>query len=259
MRSDITDRDARAPGEGPVPVPDGFRIIAHRGASAYAPENTLPAFSRAFEMGTNEIELDVQLSSDGVPMVCHDRVLDRFGHHGVRVFETRAEVLQELDMGAWFSPEWKSVHMPTLDEVLARFGSQPVYHIEVKEPSQGIEERIFATVQARGLSDKTFITSFHYSSLRMIHNRWPAMRLGWLIRAPGISAERIGLAAHIGCSQLCPPAQGLSSEGVRSAKRLVEEVRAHHVRTMEDAWHVVQTGCDGLTVNHPDWLRRQSR
>ena len=71
----------------PIWVPEAFRVIAHRGSSAYAPENTLPAFKLAREMGVGEVELDVQLAIDGVVVLCHDLVLTRYGHGDVVVEE----------------------------------------------------------------------------------------------------------------------------------------------------------------------------
>ena len=88
----------------PVRVPVGFRIIAHRGASGYAPENTLAAFRLAERMGVTEIELDVQFSKDRQLVICHDPVLDRYGYPGLRVADSTLDELLTLDMGSWFSP-----------------------------------------------------------------------------------------------------------------------------------------------------------
>jgi len=63
----------------PISVPENFRIIAHRGASAYAPENSAAAFKLAYEMGINEFEMDTQICNDGIVILCHDKTLDRYG------------------------------------------------------------------------------------------------------------------------------------------------------------------------------------
>src|SRR5690554_737210 len=88
----------------PVTVPSNFRIIAHRGASAYAPENTLPAFDLALRMGRPQVELDAQLSTDGQVVLCHDTTLARYGHGAQTVEALDWATLSNLDMGAWFSP-----------------------------------------------------------------------------------------------------------------------------------------------------------
>ncbi|RIK34981.1 MAG: hypothetical protein DCC57_23815, partial [Chloroflexi bacterium] len=117
----------------PIPVPAAFRIIAHRGASAYAPENTLPAFDLARAMGVTEVELDAQLTTDGQIALCHDGTLARYGH-GPRAVETLAwPDLADLDMGAWFSPHlFGGTRMMTLPQLFDTYGAAFVYHVEIK-------------------------------------------------------------------------------------------------------------------------------
>ena len=88
----------------PIVVPSSFRIIAHRGASGYAPENTLSSLLLAERMGASEVELDVRFSKDEKLMICHDESLDRFGYPETRVGDRMATDLATLDMGSWFSP-----------------------------------------------------------------------------------------------------------------------------------------------------------
>ena len=88
----------------PVHVRRGFRIIAHRGASGYAPENTMIAFQLAERMGATEFELDVQFSKDKQVVICHDSVLTRYGHSDLRLADLTLSELLKLDMGSWFSP-----------------------------------------------------------------------------------------------------------------------------------------------------------
>src|SRR5690554_4570511 len=117
----------------PIPVPPHFRIIAHRGASAYAPENTHAAFSLTKRMGVTEGELDTQLTLDGTIALCHDGTLERYGH-GPRVVEQMewAE-LAELDMGSWFSPFlFGGERMITLDDLFATYSTDFTYHVEIK-------------------------------------------------------------------------------------------------------------------------------
>ena len=107
----------------PILVPPAFRIIAHRGASAYAPENSMAAFTLAQKMGIREIELDTQLTPDGVVALCHDRTLARYGHGAQVMEEMNWADLAALDMGAWFSPYlFGGERMITLEQLLARYG-----------------------------------------------------------------------------------------------------------------------------------------
>ena len=102
-----------APGSLDYPL-----VIAHRGGSVVAPENTLEAFRRAIDSGADAIELDVRLTKDGHLAVIHDRRVDRTtSGTGVIGRLTLAEI-KELDAGSWFGPDFKSARVPTLDEVV---------------------------------------------------------------------------------------------------------------------------------------------
>ncbi|MCB0334401.1 MAG: hypothetical protein KDD55_12925, partial [Bdellovibrionales bacterium] len=114
----------------PISVPEHFRIIAHRGASAYAPENTALAFHLAQEIGCGEVELDVQLCADGIPVLCHDRSLEKYGYGNRLIEEMTSQEFLELDMGKWFSPHlFSDTPGLTLVQLFAAFSSSFVYHI----------------------------------------------------------------------------------------------------------------------------------
>ena len=117
----------------PVRVPETFRTIAHRGASGYAPENTMAAFMLAAQMAATEIELDIQFSKDNQLMICHDPELSRYGHPGKHVLALTRDELQVLDMGAWFAGgKYAGETMPTLDQLFEKFATQFTYHVEIK-------------------------------------------------------------------------------------------------------------------------------
>src|SRR5262245_34742321 len=123
--------------------------VAHRGASARAPENTLAAFREAIRLGADAIELDVQLSADGVPMVIHDLTVDRTtnGHGSVASFASRD--LRRLDAGAWYSSRFRGERIPTLEEALECARGRCGLNIEIKElPGAGRRSR-----RARGAAD----------------------------------------------------------------------------------------------------------
>lgn len=99
----------------PFPLP---AIIAHRGASSAAPENTLAAFRRAADEGAAWIECDVKLTADGRPIIFHDDTLDRTTDGGGVVDDYTLDVIGALDAGGWFSPEFRGEPVPTLEEML---------------------------------------------------------------------------------------------------------------------------------------------
>ena len=241
----------------PIRVPRDFRIIAHRGASGYAPENTMASFRLAASMGVREIEFDLQMTKDGHMVVVHDPVLDRYGHSGVCVAETTLRDLKRLDMAAWFGDSrYRGERMPAADELFETFGRRFVYHAEIKAPSRPLAERLADDLTRYGLSDAAVVTSFDFDILVAFRGLAPEQPVGWLVRDGGFTAANVERAASAGFHQFCPGAAEVTPDRVAAAKRLVAEVRAHGVRTREDAARAVRAGCDGMTVNWPDWLSR---
>jgi len=125
-------------------------IIAHRGVSAETPENTMSAFRKAIEYGCPFIELDVQLSKDGVPVVVHDPHLKRTSDVGsdVTVQELTLDQIKQLDAGSWFSEEFRGERIPTLKEVLEMKRGPTGLMIEIKTPKSGEEKKLVETVVA---------------------------------------------------------------------------------------------------------------
>jgi glycerophosphoryl diester phosphodiesterase len=248
----------------PITVPAGFHTIAHRGASAYAPENTAAAFALAARMGVIEVELDTQLTRDGQIALVHDATLARYGH-GPRVVEdlTWAE-LAALDMGAWFSPFlFAGEAMITLDDLFATYGDRLIYHVEIKGRAAGLPAAVYNTIQQHRLTGRCVITSFSYDALVATRALTDELPLGWLVRR--IDAETLVKAKAIGLAQLCPNAAQVSAAQVALARQAVREVRAWGLNG--DSTHtqsadvialigqVVEAGCDGMTLNWPDWVR----
>lgn len=248
----------------PIPVPDSFRIIAHRGASAYAPENTAAAFQLAVAMGVTEIETDVQLTVDGVVVLCHDATLARYGH-GEWVVESMSwPELAALDMGAWFSPHlYGSECMWTLRDLFEGFGEQLTYHIELKGRASGLAAATHQLMTAYGLGDRCIITSFAYDSLVAMRRQDASLRLGWLVQE--LNADVLDQARALHLFQLCPRADRVSKMTVTEARTVVTEVRAwgllgetvrgQSTEVVALIQQVLDAGCDGMTINWPDWVR----
>lgn len=98
------------------------RLIAHRGASGYAPENTLEAFELAAKQGGSWVELDVQLTKDLVPIVCHDEGLLRLAHVDTPVCELTLDEIKQLEVGSWFDQYFSGIEIPTFEETLQSLG-----------------------------------------------------------------------------------------------------------------------------------------
>jgi glycerophosphoryl diester phosphodiesterase len=250
----------------PIPVPAKFRIIAHRGASAYAPENTHAAFALAERMGVTEVELDTQLTLDGEIALCHDSTLERYGHGPLVVEEVQWSELAALDMGSWFSPFlFAGEQMITLDNLFATYDKNFTYHVEIKGKAAGLPAAVHGCIQQRNLRDHCIITSFAYESLVAMRALDADIRLGWLVQA--IDANTIAQAKALGLFQLCPVAKAVSAEQVEQARRVVSEVRAwglqgesvsrYNAELIALIHRVADCGCDGMTINWPDWVSHQ--
>lgn len=251
----------------PIAVPDHFRIIAHRGASAYAPENTHAAFALTARMGVTEVELDTQLTLDGEIALCHDATLERYGH-GPRLVEQMAwHELADLDMGSWYSPFLHAgERMITLDDLFTAYGSAFTYHVEIKGKAVGLPSAVHECIQYHHLREHCFITSFRYDALVAMRRLDADLPLGWLVQQ--IDDGIVAKAEAIQLYQLCPRASLVTPEQVTLARTVAKEVRAwglqgestenHSAELMRLIHHVVDCGCDGMTINWPDWMRHSN-
>jgi len=195
------------------------RIIAHRGASANAPENTLAAFRLAIESGAEGVEFDVQLSRDGIPVVIHDYDLHRTGGNKQRISELTASQLGNTDVGSWFSKkhpnlsrhEFANETVPTLDEalkVLADFNG--FLHIELKAlegDHVALAATVCDTIRDSAQLAKMIVSSFKLGVIPEIRNRLPEIQTSALF-APEIMTflrrreHIVAVAREFGAHQL---------------------------------------------------------
>lgn len=155
---------------------DGFITIAHRGASAYYPENTLIAFQNAVAMKADMMELDVTLSSDGIPVVIHDDSLERTTTGQGQVMAHTTEALRSMDAGSWFDPTFSDQYIPTLAEVLAAVRGKIAVNIEIKTEAVtdslngGIEEKCIRVVNELYMARDILFSSFDYRAVAHLSN-----------------------------------------------------------------------------------------
>jgi glycerophosphoryl diester phosphodiesterase len=177
---------------GPTPT-NNLLVIAHRGASLIAPENTLAAFALAIEAGADGIELDVRLSRDGVPVVIHDATLRRTGLREEAVARMTAKQLGEVDAGSWFNrrhprrarEEFARECVPTLDQVfrLLRDRDAQLY-VEIKagadEGFVDLTQAVAQLIKEHKLHSRTVVVSFGLASIAQIKQIDPGIRTGAL-------------------------------------------------------------------------------
>lgn len=150
-----------------------FLNLAHRGLALEAPENTLPSFARALEMGATGIELDVRMTSDEEVVVIHDHKINRTSSGRGRIKHSTFNYLRKYDFGSWFHEEFKKAKIPTLQEVFDAF---PDAFIIVEVKARGMEKRLSEVL--RGQTHRILVTSFFFSVLRNIQRELPEARFG---------------------------------------------------------------------------------
>ena len=219
---------------------DSLVKIAHRGASAYEPENTLRSFERAIKLKADMIELDVRQTIDGHLVVIHDNTVDRTTDStGPVSLKTLAEI-KDLNAG-------KGERIPTLDEVLDLGRGRTKFVLEIKE--NGIEDKVVDILNRNKLFDEAFVVSFKSNRLKMIKQLEPKVKTGLILFA---SLDPVRLAKNCGADVVAPFRWFVTSGLVERAKdnglltftwTVDETIKAHKLK---------EAGVRGIVTNKPD-------
>jgi glycerophosphoryl diester phosphodiesterase len=230
-------------------------IIAHRGASGHAPENTMAAFERAVALGAPFIETDLHLTRDARFVAIHDKTLERTtnGKGAVRDF-TLAE-LRELDAGMWFDRQFMGERIPTLEEIL-EFARQHdvVFYLEIKYDSAwGMHHALAAALGGAGNAARTIVLSFDPSTLTALRKLDTSIMMGLLVE--GENRDFVKSALDVGARQLCPRMDLVTRELVDQAHRSDLHVVTWTVNEAAKMNSVFHAGVDGIMTDLPDRLR----
>jgi len=226
-------------------------VIAHRGASAAAPENTLAAFRLGADLGADFVELDVQESEDGEVVVVHDSDLMKVGGSPLKIWEAPAAALRAVDIGTRKGPQFASERVPTLAEVFALCKGRIRVVVELKSygHSQRLEERVVEIVEAAGVANDTIFMSLDHDMVRRLKQLRPSWKVGVLV------AKAIGDLTSLGADFLAVEASLATRGFVRRAHGAGQDV---YVWTVNDpAWMLASmaNGVDGLITDLPDVAR----
>jgi glycerophosphoryl diester phosphodiesterase len=235
-------------------------VIAHRGASGDAPENTLAAFRKAVEAGAGFIETDLQLSRDARLVALHDDTLDRTTNGHGPVSAQTLEELRKLDAGSWFSGDssrgggpgsFAGEHIPTVQEVLV-FGRERDIglYLEIKAPVvSGSEHAIVGALRAENEITRTVVLSFHLGVLAQVRRLEPLIVTGYLYSA--VVPDAVAQAVGAGTRQLLPRADRITPELVAEAHRKDLRVVAWTVNAPEQVKALAAAGVDGIITDFP--------
>lgn len=231
-----------------------FVNYAHRGASAYAPENTMAAFKKAFQIGANGIELDLQRTKDGKIVIFHDDKIDKKSNGTGKISDYTYKELLEFDFGSWFSKEFENERIVLFDDFMKEVSDKNlILAIELKE--EGIEKETLEIINEYYNKDNIFITSFIYNALLNVRKLDKNIKIGWLIKED-INQKNILELTKIFGNQVCPPANLVSKEGIKLARENELSVRLWGVSNEEIMQEAYNLDIDGMTVNFPDKLNK---
>ncbi|HJS74589.1 MAG TPA: glycerophosphodiester phosphodiesterase [Vicinamibacteria bacterium] len=231
-----------------VRTEDEVLVIAHRGAAGRAPENTLASFRAAMDDGADLVELDVQETKAGEVVVLHDNDFMRIAREGIKVWDGELEELRRLDIGSWFSPEFASERLPTLEEVLLLAKSRGArLNIELKYygHNQRLEERVVELVERTGMTPNVVIMSLEPDMVRKVRELRPRWTVGLL------TATAVGNLARTDADFLAVHTGMANRRFVRRAQATGKKV---YVWTVNDPLlmsRMMSQGVDGVITDEP--------
>ena len=230
-------------------------IFAHRGASAYAPENTLAAFELALVQNADAIELDVKLSADGQVVVIHDPTVDRTTGSRGRVKDLSFSELRALDAGSFFSEKFKGEKIPTLEEVFEAVGKRTFINVELTNyttPRDHLVEAVCVLVKKVGLQKQVMFSSFFASNLAKARTHLPGVPRGLLALNGWLGAWARSFGFAFGRYQaLHPYLKDVTSEQVQRVHRLNRRIHVWTVNAAEDMRRLFRWGVDAIFTDDP--------
>lgn len=234
------------------------KIIGHRGAAAYAPENTLDGIRTAHDMGLQWVELDVKLSKDSVAIIFHDDELDRTTNGTGKVADNDFKTLQDLDCGSWFSDSFIGTEIPTLEQALEEIINLGMaVNLEIKPcPGRELETaEVALDILARYWDEpqKLILSSFEAVSLETCKDMAPEWLRGYLVgKEPHENWDEY--ADYLDIATLNIDGRELGVEQFKEFKKLNKPILAYTINDAQMAHYLFQLGVSGIFTDEPDLL-----
>jgi glycerophosphoryl diester phosphodiesterase len=250
-------------GERPVSIDEFYdhsartRVIAHRGFSGAAPENTLAAIRAAIEAGADMAEIDVTLSSDNQVVVIHDETLDRTTNGSGEVSRFSRAELRELDAGSWFGPSFVGERIPTLDEVLTAVEGRILLNVEIKSEAvvRGVVEKVASAIREHEMAELVVVSSFSPDALRQMHEVAPEIRTAVLYNTRyHEGSDAVEIVTDLGASVFNIKRQRLTRKMLRRCRENDIPVGLYTVNKPRRLRRLVKKSIDAIFTDHPDRL-----
>jgi glycerophosphoryl diester phosphodiesterase len=230
-------------------------VIAHRGASGHAPENTLAAFERAVQLGAPFIETDLHLTRDARFVAIHDSALERTTNGRGNVHDFTLHELRRLDAGLWYDRAFMEQRIPTLEEVLEFARKYDVlFYLEIKyDAAWGMHHALVGALRKEQDAARTIVISFDSATLESVRKLDASIMTGLLVEV--LQPDSVKAAVDIGARQLCPRFSSVTAELVQQAHRSDLHVATWTVNQPDDIRAVIAAGVDGVMTDFPDRLQ----
>lgn len=234
-------------------------IVAHRGASFQAPENTLASVRLGYALGADAVEIDVHLSKDNRIMVIHDGSSKRTaGGVNYSIKTTKADDLRKLDVGSWKGEEYKGEKIPYLEEVLAVVPEQRTLFIEVKSGPE-ILPYLKEQMEESGILDQLLVISFNKEVVTQAKEMMPDIPIFWLLHNYHTYPleEAIKTAQENRLDGLDVHYALITPSFMQKMQEAGLEVYAYTVNEPEEARRLRELKVKGITTDRPKWLKEQ--
>lgn len=229
-------------------------VFGHRGASAYAPMNTIPAFELAAQQGAHGIELDVHRSKDGFPVIVHDFTVDKATNGSGRVVDMTLAQLKELDTGSWFGDAFRGVRIPTLDEVFEAVGKRLFINVEIKSESEttdGVEQVVADCIARHAMSERVIVSSFNPHALLRFYQIMPQVPIGFL-HMPDVEDKLLDVMRDVPHQARHPYHVAIDAQYAASIKSQGYYINTWTVNDPSRAIALEQLGVDMVITDKPD-------
>jgi glycerophosphoryl diester phosphodiesterase len=230
-------------------------VVGHRGASAYAPENTLASFCLAADQGADAVELDAKLSADGQVVVIHDQTVDRTTNGTGRIGDLTQAQLHALDAGSFFAPQFTGEPVPTLAEVFDAVGRRVLINVELTNyanPLDSLVARVCDLVRNFHLEDRILFSSFHPLNLLRARQILPEVPCA-ILAMPGQSGwwARSFLMEGVSPEAVNPYFKDATPEYLRSQAQKKRKIFVWTVNDRAEMDRLLQASASGLITDDP--------
>ena len=234
-----------------------IRVIAHRGFSGQAPENTLVAIRQAIEVGADMVEIDVTVTADGHVILLHDETLDRTTDGQGSPTSMTLDEIRELDAGSWFAPEYAGEGIPTLTEALETVKDRILINVEIKSEAveHGVVPKVAALIVEHEMLDQVVVSSFSPEALRLMKITDPAVITATLFNKElHTDRDPLEIIQEVG-------SRGFNISGKRLTAAMVERCHRHGipvavytVNEPDDLRRLIELGVNAVFTDHPDLM-----